>query len=117
MSDRIEVKLSGRAPVRIDPDAWPVIAGAFTIVNEGRERTANVRYSITVRRHGDGRTIVTADRCPPKNLGAKAGAVIVICDMVNRSATAGTVMHLGHGIGNTALAQAVVASLPAEDLD
>lgn len=53
----ITITLSDRAPVRIDPEAWPVIAGASD--HDGQVRCqANTEWWIKVREHADGRRLV-----------------------------------------------------------
>ena len=53
------ITLTGRPPVKIDEDNWPVIALASD--HDGAvECQANTVWSIRVRQHDDGRTIVYA---------------------------------------------------------
>lgn len=60
---KISVTLSNRAPVRIDPEQWSVIAIAKTFWGgSGHECQANEVGWIKVRQHDDGRTLVYCDR-------------------------------------------------------
>lgn len=69
MSKQCTITLSGRTPVRIDEDAWPVIARAdgdsYAGLDYGRRQQALGQgeldiYALRVRRHTDGRAIVHA---------------------------------------------------------
>lgn len=58
---KLKVALTGRAPVRINTDEWPLIASANMF--SGRlECQANTTASITVRQHADGRALVYGER-------------------------------------------------------
>ncbi len=58
---KLKIALTGRAPVRIDTDDWPMIASANAF--SGRhECQANTTASITVRQHADGRALVYGER-------------------------------------------------------
>jgi len=57
MSKLRTITLTGRAPVRIDEDAWPVVARAKTWDNT-YESQANRDWLILVREHSDGRRLV-----------------------------------------------------------
>ena len=53
----LTVTLTDRAPIRIDPDNWPLVADASD--HDGQVRCqANNEYWIKVRQHNDGRTLV-----------------------------------------------------------
>jgi len=69
MSKQRTITLTGRPPVKINEDAWPVIASAkddsFSGNDYGRHQQASAQgelddYSIRVRQHDDGRAIVYA---------------------------------------------------------
>jgi hypothetical protein len=57
MSEKITVTLTGRAPVRIKKDDWPVIASASWYSGQ-HECQANYKAYLKVRQHRDGRTLV-----------------------------------------------------------
>lgn len=61
----LTITLTGRAPVKIDRDEWPVLASAQDDKNDDRnniESQANRTWDwrVTVRKHADGRIIVYA---------------------------------------------------------
>ena len=63
MSKLRTITLTGRPPVRIDEEDWPVLASATDSTHDGQvECEANVRTSwgIRVRQHEDGRHLVYA---------------------------------------------------------
>lgn len=53
----ISITLSERAPVKVDPEQWPLVAMADRHDGEVRCQ-ANNEYAIKVREHADGRRIV-----------------------------------------------------------
>jgi len=54
---KIAVTMSERAPLKLDPDLWPLIASADT--HDGQvECQANREWAIKVREHEDGRRVV-----------------------------------------------------------
>lgn len=57
MSEKLTITLTGRAPVTISKETWPVIASARDWDNT-YESQANRTWRITVRQHEDGRTVV-----------------------------------------------------------
>jgi hypothetical protein len=59
---KIEIRMSERAPLSIDPEAWPVIASADWF-NGQYEFQANYIRRIKVREHADGRRIVHGHYC------------------------------------------------------
>lgn len=52
MTAALTIRLTGRAPVIINPDGWPVLVQVGTALD---------RYALTVRRHADGRAIVAVE--------------------------------------------------------
>lgn len=53
----IEITLSDRAPVKVDPQLWPIIASAETWNGEYKSQANYIRW-IKVREHADGRRLV-----------------------------------------------------------
>ena len=53
MADKIIINLTDAAPVRIDPDEWPIIARG----SSGGSTATDAKAEITVRQHSDGRFI------------------------------------------------------------
>jgi hypothetical protein len=111
------ITLTGRAPVRVREDLWPVIASARR--HDGQvECQANHRWHLTVRRHADGRTIVYGSEA-----GGEGGVM-----RGYEPAFAGELLEAGADIASTilrvagdarcsrAMADECIADLPAEDL-
>lgn len=58
--EKLTITLTDRAPVTIDRDLWPVLTSAKDHDGGEIEVQAHRRWTITVRQHSDGRTIVYA---------------------------------------------------------
>lgn len=61
--ERINVRLTGRRPVSIDPEEWPVIAHAGYHHYDGKyasQANRSWRGNLSVRQHSDGRVLVYA---------------------------------------------------------
>lgn len=71
--NKITIRLSDAAPVRINPDHWPVIAQANAHDNAHRSQANNL-WAIVVREHEDGRRIVYGARSPG-NGGQHVGTI------------------------------------------
>ncbi len=119
---KLRVTLTGRAPVRIDIDDWPVIAAASAC--SGRhECQANTTASITVRQHADGRALVYGEReSGPGGWPAEAepwygGALVPAGGDI-----AAAILRLDGldggfcAIDADSLRRAAIADLPAEDI-
>jgi hypothetical protein len=135
------ITLTGRPPVRIVEDDWPVVAQATGKAYEGEfefQSNRTTRMAIRVRQHADGRTIVYAtydydtrwqhERCRqykagemfPVN-GADAGRIgdtEPIIAAINRVASemAGLVGDGPGGLSFRDLARECIADLPAVEL-
>lgn len=111
------ITLTGRPPVRVSEDVWPIIASARR--HDGKvECQANHCWYLTVRQHADGRTIVYASE------QAGSGGVY----QGYEGATAGEVLDAGQDVASAiirvgtdarcsrAMIDDCIADLPAEDL-
>jgi hypothetical protein len=108
------VTLTGRPPVRIREDQWPVIA-ADRWWNGEIECQANRSGWLKVRRHEDGRTIVyggyvtrwqgESDRRGGELLAAATGQEIA--DAIHRVAS---------DLNAESIAESTIAELPAEEI-
>lgn len=59
----LKIIMTGRAPVEIDEDRWPLIAGESDYCHDGQVRSQATResqWAVGVRRHADGRVLVFA---------------------------------------------------------
>lgn len=113
---RIEITLSERSPVRIDPEQWPVIAHAST--HDGKVACqANTEWEIKVREHADGRRIVYGS-CTAGNGGQYAGfrpsfgGWIITPD----EDTVRAIRRVAGLIGDDDLGAECIAELPAEEI-
>jgi len=119
----ITVAMSDRAPVRIDPELWPRIAGASR--HDGQvECQANHVWYIRVRQHDDGRRLVYGELDSGSGgvhigwRGASAGFLVDAID--GRPDTAETVRAIRRVAGvidDAQLGDECIADLPAERLD
>ena len=107
----LTVTLSGRRPVRIQKDRWPVIARVKRSRGEAADQTI---CHLIVRQHQDGRTLVYGvSESPSEDQTQRAG-----CLLEAGADTCKAIREVSGELGfdpNTA--QACIASLPAEDLD
>lgn len=112
MGDIITITLTGRQPVSISKDAWPVIASARDWDNQ-HESQANRTWRVTVRQHEDGRTIVygvhtsqwQGERDSRHGELVEAGGNI-----------AAAIVRVCESIGAEHIAQECVGGLPAVEL-
>lgn len=129
------ITLTGRPPVTINEDAWPVIASASDKDYEGEFEFQSFRTSkwhITVRQHEDGRTLVYATYSystawrNERGLQAKRGELLPkggaceehICRAIERVCQdVASAEHSGDDAGRwSELAAECVADMPAEVL-
>lgn len=105
------ITLTGRAPVRIAEDQWPIIASAKRFDGQV-ECQANHTWRLTVRQHTDGRTIVYGvyDSCYPGE-GARAGEVLAAGKDIPES-----IYRVAEACNCTQCADDCIADLPAIDL-
>ena len=132
---KLVITLTGRPPVSVDTDTWPVIASAAAdSAHDGQvECQANTRstWCVKVRRHGDGRAVVYARYTRDSNFqGARdyraargvvlpagcsdydiCGAIRAVCSDI------ATAEHADEDAGRwPTLADECVADMPAEVL-
>ena len=98
------ITLTGRAPVKIVEEDWPVIAKADA---HAQRRHTSVR----VRRHLDGRSIVYGTRGGGFVLDLSAGAIIAAGDQ--SIALPEAIRAVCADLGAPELAQRLIADLPA----
>lgn len=135
MSTTRTITLTGRPPVKINEDAWPLIASATAKDWDNQyEFQANVisKWGVYVRQHEDGRTIVYATYSYTSNYqnarcyAAKRGvmlpagsddaaiceAITEVCDDIARAE------HEGEGADRwQTLAAECIADMPAVELE
>jgi len=65
------ITLTGRPPVRITESEWPILGRSYEAVDSCNGTPLpdyqRVRWTLTVRRHADGRAIVYGVASPPEN--------------------------------------------------
>ncbi len=128
------VTLSDRPPVKIDEDAWPVIASASDSKHDGQvECQANrkSKWHICVRQHDDGRAVVyatysyTSNWRNSRDYSAKHGVLLPagsdsesICASVKEIADRMAVCECDDGDADRwkTLADECIADMPAESL-
>ena len=108
------ITLSDRAPIKIDEDAWPVIAAAKW--HDGQvESQANRTASLRVRQHADGRAVVYGvyDSLWRGEEGMRPGVLLDAgADVV------AAIRAVAAELGETGerLARECIADLPAEEI-
>lgn len=109
------ITLTGRAPIRIIEDDWPVIARSHDY--EGEHSFQSFRHWwLTVRRHDDGRMIVYGvhDTSFATEYCLADGEML---DAVDSDDVAAAIQRVGQAIGaSDAAIASCVADLPAEDV-
>lgn len=120
---KIEIAMSERRPVNIDPEEWPVIARADSHDGQSIHQANNIRY-IRVRQHRDGRRIVYGWQEAGnggQHVGAHnphAGYLVAAVDgaTADDSETVRAIRRVGGVLGDDVLADACITELPAEDI-
>jgi hypothetical protein len=111
------ITLTGRPPVRVSEDAWPIIASARR--HDGKvECQANHLWHLTVRQHADGRTVVYGSNTAGQGgvyqgwEEARAGELLDAgADVASAIIRVGTDARC-----SKAMQDECIADLPAEDL-
>lgn len=111
--DTLTIALSGRPPVRIVKTEWPIIASAKTWDN-ALEVQADRIWTLTVRRHADGRAIVYGIfRSAYQNEPDRRGGELLPPDQDIATA----IYHIADALEfPRPLADECIANLPAEPL-
>ena len=108
----LTVTLSGRPPVRIQKDRWPVIARAKRSHGEFADQAS---CHLIVRQHQDGRTLVygVLDSPSQEDQSHRAGCLLQAGADICKA-----IWEVSGDLGlDPKMAQACISSLPAEDLD
>lgn len=124
----ITITMSETAPVKLDPEQWPVIASASR--HDGAvEVQANTEWAIKVREHADGRRLVYGWECAG-NGGKPAGyrpsyagfllgasnAPIANREEVTDEATIRAIRRVAGVIGDEQLGAECIGNLPAQEI-
>jgi|SRR6187399_2657789 len=112
-NETLTITLTGRAPVKINKDKWPVIASASWHDGKEFESQSNRRRRVTVRQHEDGRAIVYAvfDSNWQGEADIRRGEMFLEQDDAD---IPGAIHRVTEAIGgNEALAEQCIADLPA----
>ena len=99
------ITLTGRAPVRIIEEDWPVIADASIYRFLGQSR------DVRIRRHADGRTIVYGTA--PSGRRARRSAAGILLAAAESRDIAAAIRIVCIDLGAPELAQRLIADLPA----
>ena len=124
----IQITMSERRPLKINPEHWPIIARADR--HDGKiEFQANRVWRIIVRQHADGRRLVYGwlgrgnGGMPIDWRGAAGGFVVEPARRIstepsfpNDDATIRAIRRIGGIIEDEQLAADCIADLPAEEL-
>ena len=112
-SKSLTVTLTDRAPVRIQTGEWPLIASAKDWDNT-YECQANRTWTLRVRAHGDGRTIVYGVYTTQwQNESDKRGGEVIDPGADIPAAVKRVAEYLGF---TARLADECIADLPAQDI-
>lgn len=132
MAEKLTITLTGRPPVKIDRDEWPVLASARADVDDDRSGTGTqanreTLWRVTVRAHSDGRKIVyavykhTSAFRGENGAHIRGGKMIAADDDIVKAiqnVCADVADRVGGGDGSKfrALAHECIADLPAEEV-
>ena len=112
----ITITMSERAPLSLDPEAWPIVASAKDWDGE-HEFQAPRKYAVAVRRHADGRSVVygtgASSFAGERDL---AGGFLVPAGDASGVETARAIRRVAGVIQRPAIADLCIADLPAEHL-
>ncbi len=117
-TQKIEIALSDRAPVKIDPDKWPVIAFAETWNGEHKFQANYVRW-IKVREHADGRRLVygmldSGNGGVPNGWRGASGGYLIDADQ--EAGTVRAIRRVAGLIEDPKLGDECLAALPAQEI-
>lgn len=118
----ITITMSETAPVKVDPEQWPVIASADR--HDGKvECQANTEWVIRVREHADGRRLVYGSQSAGNGgqyagyRGKDAGYLISVAqDKAREEQTIRAIRRVAGVIGAEDLGAECVADLPAQEI-
>jgi hypothetical protein len=113
MSEQLTITLSDRRPVRVDKDAWPIIASDDE--HDGQVRSqANRTWKLIVRQHEDGRAVVYGIHDTNwQGAHGRRGGELVEAD----GDLAAAIRRVGERLEfPETLIEGCIADLPAEDL-
>jgi hypothetical protein len=117
---KIAVTMSERAPLKLDPELWPLIASADT--HDGQvECQANREWAIKVREHEDGRRVVygwvqRGNGGMPIGYRGASGGYLVEAGANSGEETIRAIRRVAGIIGDDQLGDECIADLPAEEL-
>jgi hypothetical protein len=117
---KITVTMSERAPLKLDPELWPLIASADT--HDGQvECQANREWAIKTREHEDGRRVVygwvqRGNGGMPIGYRGASGGYLVEAGANAGEETIRAIRRVAGIIGDDQLGDECIADLPAEEL-
>lgn len=122
MAEKIEIRMSKRAPISIDPNEWPVIASSIWHDGHVEVQANNIR-KIKVREHKNGRRIVYGFQ-HAGNGGQFAGTrnpfggflIEAIDGHPDEAETIRTIERIGEIVGDDDLANECIADMPLEEV-
>ena len=113
-NEKLTITLTGRPPVKIAKDEWPIVASGDSWSGGGCEAQANRTYKIKVRQHADGRAIVYGVfNSQWQNEDDRRGGELLAAG----EDIAAAIERVGDDCGITESAiRACIADLPAEEI-